>query len=300
MNKLRTILKNLLAGLLIVWSVTGFAQADKLARASDLLNKKNADAARLAIDSVIRHPETQNDPVSWTTRAYVYFELYKRSERNRLNSPLRDTIVSSLKTSYALKPDADYANNNKRLLVNLSGAYFNMAISLYRDSLNNVRSLQAYNKSKELAKMYRPDSNFTARDIDYYIAVGSLFCDIFNNDNNNVKAQDVAKVSLLKALELEQDNPKANYNLGIMYYNQAVNLGKSLDYGADISQIDVIQESIIKLAKQSEQLIEKVHKKDPKSAKAIEALCYIYRMLNDNAKYEEFKNKCKELGIKVE
>jgi len=300
MNKLRNIFKNLFLSLLVVWTASGFAQADKLQRASQLLNEKKADAARLAIDSVIQHPETKKDFVSWTTRAFIYFEIYKRSDRNKLYSALRDTIVSSLKTSYALKPDAEYAANNKKLLVNLSATYYNLNKSLLQDSLDNVKSFYAYNKSKELSQIFKPDSNYTSRDIEYYIVVGSIFSDIFNRDNNNMKAQDVAKVSLLKALELQPDNPKANYNLGIMYYNNAVNLGKSLDYGADISQIDVIQESIIKLAKQAEQLIDKVYKLDNKNVKAVEALYYIHRMLNDNAKTDLFKKKCIELGIKVE
>ena len=43
-----------------------------------------------------------------------------------------------------------------------------------------------------------------------------------------------------------------------MYYNQAVNLGKTLDFGADFSQIDLVQDNIIKLAKQSEYFVTRV------------------------------------------
>ncbi|MGZ4090998.1 MAG: hypothetical protein ACXVNO_09795, partial [Bacteroidia bacterium] len=75
---------------------------------------------------------------------------------------------------------------------------------------------------------------------------------------------------------------------------------KSLDYGADLSQIDAIQENIVKLAKQSEQFILKVYKKDNKNPKAVQALYYIYRMLNDAPKQEEFSKKAKELNIKLD
>jgi hypothetical protein len=249
---------------------------------------------------VIRHPETKSDPMVWTMRAYIYFEIYKRSDKFKLNSPLRDTIISSVKQSNALKPDAEYLANNKKLNLVMAAGLYNLSAKLLQDSISSERSLKAYTKSKEIAKSVRPDSNFTTADIEYYNTVGSIFSDVFNRDNNDLKAQDKAKVGLLKVLELQPDNGRANYNLGIMYYNQAVNLGKSLDYGADISQIDVIQESIIKLAKQSEQLIDKVYKKEPKNLKAIEALYFIYRMLNDNAKTEEFKKKCTENGIKLD
>jgi hypothetical protein len=158
----------------------------------------------------------------------------------------------------------------------------------------------AYSKYREIFAQAEPDNNFNQKDIDYYLAVGSTFSEIFIKDNNNTDAQDHAKVALMKVLEIQDDNPNANVNMGLMYYNQAVNLSKTLDYGADFSTIDIVQENMVKLAKQSEQFIVKVYQKDQKNAKAVEALYYIYRMLNENAKSDEFKVKCKELGINVE
>ena len=300
MSMMRNIMKNFFLGLTLLLGMKGFAQIDKLNRAITLHQSKNADAARLVIDSVIRHAETKGDPMVWTTRAYIYFEIYKRSEKSKLNSPLRDTIISSVKQSNALKPDADYQNNNNKLIYNLAVGLYNISINILQDSINAERSLKAYNRSKELTKTVKPDSVFTKADVEYYNTVGAIYSDIFNRDNNDTKAQETAKVALLKVLELQPDNVRANLNLGIMYYNQAVNLGKTLDYGADISQIDVIQESMIKLAKKSEQLIDRVYKKDPKNLKAVEALYFIYRMLNDYAKTDEFNKKCTDNGIKLD
>ncbi|MBL7911492.1 MAG: hypothetical protein JNJ41_10600 [Bacteroidia bacterium] len=300
MSKWRNIVKTFTYSILLLCVVNGFAQNDKLNRAQQLLQSKNADMAKLAIDSVIVHPETKGDFVAWTTRAYIYFEIYKRTDKLKLNSSLRDTILSSLKTSGALKPDETFATNNKKLISNIAAGYFNLSKFLLMDSVNYTRSLVAYNRFKENFAIAEPGTNFTARDIEYYLAVGSLYSDIFNKDNKNTAAQDIAKVALLKVLDIQPENPSANINLGIMYYNQAVNLGKGLDYGADFSQIDVVQENIIKLAKQAEQFIIKVYKVDNKNVKAVEALHSIYKMLNDKAKEEEFKKKCKELNIKID
>jgi tetratricopeptide (TPR) repeat protein len=300
MSKWRNILKTFTYSILMLCVVNGFAQNDKLNRAQQLLQSKNADMARLAIDSVIVHPETKGDFVAWTTRAYIYFEIYKRNDKLKLNSSLRDTILSSLKTSGTLKPDETFATNNKKLLSNIAAGYFNLSKLLLMDSVNYSRSIVAYNKFKENFAIAEPGTNFTARDIEYYLAVGSVYSDIFNKDNKNSGAQDIAKIALLKVLDIQPENPSANINLGIMYYNQAVNLGKGLDYGADFSQIDVVQENIIKLAKQAEQFIIKVYKVDNKNVKAVEALHSIYKMLNDKPKEEEFKKKCKELNIKID
>lgn len=300
MSKWRNIIKTLKYSILMLCVVNGFAQTDRLNRAQQLLQSKNADLAKLAIDSVIVNPETKGDYISWTTRAYIYFEIYKRSDKLKLNSPIRDTIVSSLKISNSLTPDETFATNNKKLLSNISAGYFNLSKVLLMDSVNYKNSLVAYNKFKENFILAEPGTNFSSRDIEYYLAAGSLYSDIFNNDNKNTASQEIAKITLLKVLDIQPENPSANINLGIMYYNQAVNLGKGLDYGADFSQIDVVQENIIKLARQAEQFIIKVYKVDNENVKAVEALHSIYKMLNDKAKEEEFKKKCNELNIKID
>lgn len=299
MCNLRHIFKNLLPGILMLVSAGLYAQEDKLSRAQQLHRSKNVAQAMLAIDSVVIHPQTKNDFVSWTTRAYIYFDAYKAGDKFKLYSPLRDTIVSSLKMSNKLQPDSSFFVQNNRLMSNLSKNYFNLSRALLQDSINDERSLVAYNKYKELAKLADPSVDFASDDVKYYLAMGSQYSAVFIKDNNDTKSQNIAKVALLKVLEIQPENPTANINMGLMYYNQAVNLSKSLDYGADFSQIDLVQENMVKLAKQAEQFIHKVYHNDNKNVKAIEALYYIYRMLNETAKSDDFKKKGEELGVKI-
>ena len=301
MCTLRHITKNLLLGILMLVSAGLYAQEEKLNRAQQLLRSKapgSVEAAILAIDSVVVHPQTKNDFVAWTTRAFIYFEVYKSNDKFILNSPSRDTIISSLNVSNRLQPDSGYFVQNNKLLVNLAKNYFNLSRALLQDSTNSERSEIAYGRYKMLYRLVDPKMDFTSDDIKYYLAMGSQYSAVFIKDNNDAKSQEIAKVALLKVLEMQPDNPTANINIGLMYYNQAANLSKSLDYGADFSQIDIVQENMVKLAKQAEQFIHKVYANDNKNLKAVEALYYIYRMLNDNAKSDDFKKKGEELGIK--
>lgn len=301
MNNLRRISKNFLLGILLLMSVSFFAQEDRLSRARTLLDTHipaNVDLARSAIDSAITHPQTKDDYITWTVRAFIYFDIYKRQDKLKLNSALRDTLVSSVYTSNKLHPDETYAENNKKLLDNIGKGYFNLAKSLLQDSINSEKSFIAYNRFKDIFKYLDPTTNFTNRDIEYNLAVGSIFSEIFIKDNNNVNAQNIGKVALMKVLEVQPENPSANINMGLMYYNQAVNLSKSMDYGVDFTQIDIIQDNMIKLAKQSEQFIIKVYNADNNNVSATEALFYIYRMLLDIPKSEEFKKKAIAKGVK--
>jgi hypothetical protein len=301
MCKSRHIIKNLLLGIFMLVSVSTYAQEDKLSRAQQLLRSKapgSTEAAAAAIDSVIVHPQTKNDFVSWTTRAFIYFELYKTKDKYVLNSAFRDTIISSCVKSNSLQPDTSYFVQNNKLLINLSKNYFNLSRALLQDSVNDERSEIAYSRYKKVYRLVDPKMDFSSDDIKYYLAKGSQYSALFIKDNSDTKSQEIAKVALLKVLEIEPDNATANINLGLMYYNQAVNLGKSLDYGADFSQIDIVQENMVKLAKQAEQFISRVYMSDNKNLKAVEALYYNYRMLNENAKSDDFKKKGEALGIK--
>ncbi len=298
MGNWRHIFKNFLLGIVLLVSAGIYAQEEKLARAGQLYREKNYERAALVIDSAIKDTRTSDDFIAWTQRAFIYYFIYIKTDKVKLDSPLRDTVLVSIRKSVALNPDSDYIANNNRLLVNLAAHYFNISKSLLQDSISNDRSLLAYSRYKDLLRLTGTNQNVNSKDVEYYLAVGSVFSDVFNKDNNNNKAQNTAKVALMKVLEVQPDNPAANMNLGLMYYNQAANLSKSLEYGADFEQIDFVQENIVKLARQSEQFIYKVYSKDNKNRKACTALYYIYRMLLDYQKSDEFKKKAENLGEK--
>jgi tetratricopeptide (TPR) repeat protein len=299
MSKWRDKIKNLLLCIMMLAQVGVFAQLDRLDRAESLYQAKDADRAALVIDSVVHNAVTKGSYQAWTLRAYIYFEKYKRADRAKLNSNLRDSVVSSVKKSMNLKPDSNYIAQNKKIITTIASGYYNLAKTLLQDSLNDAKSLKAYNKFKEVFSLGDPTFNFTVKDIEYYLAVGSIFSDLFINDMTNLKAQKVAKTSLNKVLELQPDNTSGNLNMGLMYFNQAVKLVQNMTYDTPIDQAEIIQENTIKLARQGEVYILKVYKIDPKNKKAVEALYLTYRILSDAVKREEFRKKCLDLGIDI-
>ena len=294
----RKIINTLLFGMLLL-SAAARAQEEELMRAQQLLKARESDRALVVIDSVVAHPQTRDDFISWTTRAFIYFDLYKRSDKLKLHSPLRDSIISSVQRSQRLRPDSMFTKQNVSLLTNIAAGYYNLGKTYLQDSLNYPRSEEAYNRYKDVYRLADPDANFRARDIEYNLAVGSIFLDAYMKDTKNADAGDVAKLALMKVLEIQPDNHSALLNMGLMYYNQAAFLTQKLDYGADIETIDVVQENLVKLAKQAEQFVVKVYNEDNNNPKAVQALYFIYRMLLDFKKSDEFKEKCVKLGIDV-
>lgn len=277
------------------------AQIESLARAQTLLNTKQPDKidqAVLAIDSVTKHKDTKGDFVSWTTRAAIYYEVYKRADRYRLNSPIRDTIISSIHQSERLKPDSTSMIYNQKLLVTLAQGYYNMNIRFLQDSGNAEKSLIAYNRYKTMYKGIFPKTDFRAKDIEYYLAVSTVYNDKYAKDSSEKTIQ-VSKEAYVKVLEIDPNNRSANLGIGLLNYNEATVLIRKLEYEVELDQIEVVQDNVVKLAKESEQYILKVYNANKSDAKAVEALYYVYRMLMDKVKFEDFKKKCSELGITV-
>jgi hypothetical protein len=299
MCKWRKIFNTFLFGTLLL-SAAGRAQEERLFRADQLYRAKQSELALQVIDSAAAHPQTSADFITWTTRAFIYYDLLKRSGKSKQISPLRDSIVSSISRSNSLKPDSFYSHQNRVLLNTISASYFNIAKYYLVDSMDYQKSQQNYLEYKRLYATLEPGTDFTARDIEYNLAVGSHFLESFMKDTKKTEHGEVARLTLMKVLDLQPDNPSALVNMGLMYYNQAAELTKRIDYGIPFEEIDAVQENIVKLAKQAEGFIVRVYNKDNKNPKAVEGLFYIYRMLNEYQKSDEFRVKCKELGIVIE
>jgi len=295
-----TYLKLLLLIAFMLGGVVLNAQEAKMVRAQTLYNEKKPDQAKLCIDSVVIHPETKGRFEAWTLRGYIYFEIYKRTDKIKFKSPLRDTIVASIKRSNKLKPDADYLSNNKKLLINISGHYYKLEGMYLQDSSNYEMSLKSFEKFKELTRLADSTANLKDKDMEFYLAAGSHFSQEFNLNKKNIKAFEIAKVALMTALEISPNDTSANMNMGLMYLNQSTDLIERVDGGeVSISELDVLLENSIKLAKQAEQFILKVYNQNNKSRKAVLALYYVYRVLNEPEKKALFESKCKEMKIEV-
>jgi len=112
-------------------------------------------------------------------------------------------------------------------------------------------------------------------------------------NKNKKDYQDIAKLALLKSIEIDPKNISANINLGILFYNEGVELMQKMEYDVELSQLDVVQENAKKLFKQSLPFMNKVYELEPKDSRAIDGLEGIYHALND-WEMETFFRKKKE------
>ena len=273
--------------------LVSFAQQEKLALAYELYNGNKLDSARMLIDEVSNHPETSNDFQAWLIKAYVYKDLYKRNENSKEAGEIRNEAVKSFLKSRDLDVEKKELSNINQNLKFLASKYFNES----RSKIDTIHHLEAQGLSEEFKKinlLVDPNLSFTARDLEFYLALSSVFQVCYDN-NASKNCLDYAKVYLQKAIDTDPSSVSAIKNMGILYYNQGVNLIKKMEYDVSLEELSNYQDQSIKLFYQAEPFLLKAFEMSPTDVTVLEGLQGIYFQLSDFDKSNDFKLKLESI-----
>lgn len=282
--------------MLLVAAGQGFAQVSKLERALDLYREKQLDSAKTYIDSAAVHPETRKDYRVWMIRGFIYKDLYKVKDADKASSVLRDASVESFRKSLAL--DTINANEQKdgvlRSLRYLASTYHN-DINKTLDTLNYPVSLANANRFVEITKTLDPAFNERNYHYEVFLTLGSMFEKTYELTSSK-NTLDLAKVYLFKAHDIDSSSYLVNKNLGLLYYNQAVEIINKMDVDISLEELPMYQDRSVKLGKQALSYCLKAHALKPDDKVVVEALAGIYYLLNETEKHNEFKKKLEVLN----
>ena len=284
--------------LLLVAAQSSFAQMDKVEKAMGLYATKKLDSANILINEAIKNPESAKDFQTWMIRGYIYKELYKANELKNPASPLRDSAAVSLVQSIELDPDDK--NPQKASIVQslkyIASTYHN-DINKTLDTVGYKQSLINADKYVDIIKLKEVEPTFNEKKYyyDVYSTIGSMFEKWFEQKSYK-NLLDLAKSYLMKAYELNNNTDFINKNLGVLYYNQAVDIIKKMDYDVPLDQLPIFQDQSIKLGQQSLPYLLKANQINPSDKSVIEGLAGIYYLLNDTEKYNEYKKKFEEMN----
>ncbi len=128
-------------------------------------------------------------------------------------------------------------------------------------------------------------------DIDYWILLAITYEDLAelksDLDKNNVL--DSAKIAYKKALELNPNDDVASSNLGILLYNQGVNIINTVSIDTDIVGIGEIQGKALVMFKESLPYMLKAFELNPKRKETLKGLENIYHIIGEFDKSNQFK-----------
>lgn len=284
--------------MMVLFTAVSFAQQQRIAKALDFVEAGDFDKAKIEIDAAVQNEASSADSYAWYVKGFIYKELYKKNEKNNPLSPIRNEAIAALKKSMELDTKGENINENKQTLKFLAATLNNDAVKSI--SNNNAEAAQkAFEKYKEVMLLIDPQTNLKPKTIEFMLALASML-------NNQYQAeQDSAKKELKflgvknmyqEVLKLDANNVSANYNLGILYYNKAVNIINNLDYDMDIFLLMKIQDKCVEIFKQSLPYMEKALELDPNRVQTLLGLEGIYISLNEFEKSNAIRARLDAIG----
>lgn len=284
--------------LLMLITCIAFGQRDKLTKALRYYQAGSLDTAKLLIDSASMHPETSMDASTWYYRGYIYKDIYNQREKNDKQSATRMESVKSFLRQMELDTAGTYREN---VVKNVNY----IATTIYNDAATSINvseypiAIANFDKYKEIIHRVDSSRKFNDLEIQLHSALGSIYMQIYENDRDkNKNFFDKARNAFLFVIELDSNNYTANYNMGILFYNEAVNIIKGLDYDLDLITLELIQEETVDLFKKALPFMLKARDLNPKRKETLIGLSGIYFSLNELEKSEEIENEIKLLDTK--
>lgn len=283
--------------MLLMISVTSEAQFDKIERAYTYLQQGNLDSAKINIDSTVINPETANSPDAWYIRSFLYKEIFNKKEKSDIHSPARKESLNSFQKLLVLDTGKQFTKEIIQSIKYLSGSFYSLAGDNL-DTLHYKIAIEMFEKYKEYYPLADTSkANIRQKEIEFSNAIASVYTRIFESDKKaKMEFLTLAKNTYNKVLQLDPNNISANYNLGILFYNQAVDLIKQQDYDLDLVTLSDVQDNSILLFKESLPFMEKAYSLNPKKKETLVGLSGIYFSLNEKEKSDMFKQKLEEIN----
>jgi len=267
------------------------AQPEKVQKAFKFYTDQKLDSARVLIDQSVLDSSTAKLAQVWNLRGYIYKELYKAKERTNKKSPLRVEAVISFKRSILLDKDLEHKTDNIKNLGYIASMYYNDIVPLDTNTYKLIVECDCFNKYKEIMVLVDAEK-IKPKEIEFNLVLGGIYQRIYEGDRRKnidylAKAENAFKI----VLNLDPDNISANYNMGILFYNQGATLINEQDYDIDLVAFEQIQDKSKDLFKQSRPYMEKAYQLDKANESTIKGLCGIYFSLHETENYEKFKCK---------
>ena len=266
------------------------AQPEKISDALKFWNNGELDKAKGAIDIASENEQTANQAQTWYYRGFIYKEIYKKELTNPI-SPAREDAVMSFKKAILLDKENKYTKDCKVNVNFLATTFYNDAVRAL-NSRDHKTAIISYSKYKETTRIVDPLMDMDVKDIKFYNALGSLYTGIYETDKRANEAFFIkAKDAYEKVLNIDPLELSANYNIGILYYNKAVDIINGSDYDIDLVALDDIQDTSIVLFKNSLPYMETAYKLQPENENTLIGLSGIYFGLNELEKSNKIKEE---------
>lgn len=272
-----------------------FIGKDAVSKALFYMQKNELDSAKKYIDEADLDAELIAQPKTWYYKALIYKDLYKQNEKDNKDSPLRLTATECLKKLITIDTTKEFTESGNKMMTYLASTFYNDAArSLNPQSYKNAENY--YEHYRNLMLLASPSTDLIQQDVKFKLALASML----NQNLERQESRDSSKVAEVKIiykdiLSIDQNNGSANYNLGILYYNESVEIINQMDYDMDLERLNELQDICINLFMKSLPYMLKSYELGYNVKENLKGLENIYHGLNDTEKEEFYKKILKDL-----
>ncbi len=273
-----------------------FAQSPLIRKAVEFYQVQNFDSAAYFIDQAALSPTATNDANTFYYKGIIYKERFNNTRSDqRINA--RKTAIESFDRFLELSTDASLKQGVEKNIIYLVQTLYNDAaaklnIETYQESL------ELFEQYKEMHKTYGLPDDIQSIEMQYNLVLANIYSELYERhreENKNNKFFEKVVVVYQDILKAQPDNWSANYNLGIHYYNEAVNRIKVADFDLDIVAVGLVEDEAVKIFEMALPYMQKAHDLKPNRKEPIIGLSGIYFSLNELDISEEFNKKVKSL-----
>ena len=230
----------------------------------------------------------------------IFKELYKTREADNASSSFRKMAFDRFIHSWNLDTSRKNRDIVKPQLKWIAGQYNNDAKRSLESNTDVESAQKNFSEFKKIYLIIDPAFNVKGKEIEFELACGSALQEKAEKLGKK-EFYDLAKVSYLKVLDLDTANNDANYNMGIIYYNQgAFLIMKVLDFDTPLDSISIIEDMAKKLFIQAKPFMHKANFEKPNCLKILEGLMGIYYSLNDEDNFKRYKALFEKLKSDIE
>lgn len=272
----------------LLLSTVAAAQPNCTRKAYEAYQNKEFEQAAELIDECIATDEGANDAQTWHIRGFIYKDIYKEVDNLDYNSEARGLAVESFAKSLELDESGDFKDANIQSIKYLATMMYNDCVNtLSIDSYETSEML--YHLHKETLLIIQPDIEFRTKDIEYYNALASIFDQQYDKDHTNKdylwKTLEIYKY----VLSLDPNDYGANYNSGILYYNEGVEIIKNFDPEMRIDSLLWWQDSTAQLFRIAEPFMLKAYSLNENRIETPHGLSGIYYSLGEDSLSTHYK-----------
>lgn len=273
---------------LFLFTEGALSQTNILNKAINSYQSGQLNDARIFIDSAASDIRYSDLCDTWYYKGIIYKELFVKNEFSD-SSGYRNESISCFQQYFSFKDTTSKHESACKSINLLASSFYNDAIGAINSTSCNL-SLKNYNLYKQTLKVIEPQKDFIQTDQQFFLSLARVFGENQSKKEFFLKSEELYQT----LLTLDSSDFSANYNLGVLYFNEAVAIIRNLSYDTDLITLELVQEDCIALFNKSLPYMQKAYALNPNKKEILLGLSNVYLSLNNFEASNKFREDARK------